>query len=600
MRKKLLFFMIFLMLFISSSSRISINARQSDSSISTKVTNNINNNDFDNLEEIYILIKFDYNGRNSVFVANEKNQSLSKTDYREKLSRFFEKRNTKYLEKLGLDDYKTSVSSFSVFSTVQGFNTIDDLYDAVSILEESNLVEAIWINHDEIHVSGPPSGPCILDANGNCIFDPEPPPAERYLQYDNYPNDTQYTGDNIKIGVLDTGVFDTSNPNFAETTAMVVHDTYSSPDETDHPERVASVLGGIYGVAPDADIYYSDVNSPDKPGYTEIEKLLHVGVDIINMSIGNGNCAFGTVVEDGAQEYLDNIVNTTGVILVAATGNWGQSRYSNSTVCSPANSTNVISVGAIGTNGVPAVFTNFTNATGSDSNPVISAVGVDREIEGWSELQDGTSFSSPAVAGTVALLLEKHGNLNTYNIITILTATANNNVIDTGDQTIPLIALYQINGQVVWALTGEEKIHSNAYDSSMGVNPMTGAGALDIEAALNYDGPIITTTFTGYSANTSTQIDTIYLESGDEFIISLAWNRETSIVNDIIFLEDLVNMQLQIYDSNNLLVAETTKIDSLMKIIRYYVQSTGTYTIKLYSTDDSFGVDNWSYSYITN
>lgn len=82
---------------------------------------------------------------------------------------------------------------------------------------------------------------------------------------------------------------------------------------------MASVLGGWYGYAPKAEIYYVDVNSDC--GYTGIEKLIDVGYSIINMSISLNSCYNNGEYDTGLEGYLDYIYISTKVIMVAAAGN---------------------------------------------------------------------------------------------------------------------------------------------------------------------------------------------------------------------------------------------------------------------------------------
>lgn len=147
-------------------------------------------------------------------------------------------------------------------------------------------------------------------------------PDDRINKYDNFPADTKYTGKDIYIGLLDTGIFDADHSNFGGITAETIYDKYTGNDSSDsahHPTWVASVLGGYYGYASKANIYYVDVNS--ETGYVGIERLITQGCHIINMSISSSSCDNNGEYNTGLEGYLDYIYTSSGIVMIASAGN---------------------------------------------------------------------------------------------------------------------------------------------------------------------------------------------------------------------------------------------------------------------------------------
>lgn len=405
----------------------------------------------------------------------------------------------------------------------------------------------------------------------------------RNIPYDNFPNGTSYTGDNVRIGIFDIGIFDLAHPNFEGITVQNVTSDYNGnyPSNKNHPTLVASVLGGKYGIANKADLFFADFNADD--GFPTIERLLDVNVDVINMSIAYGGTGYANTFDYSIFKYLESIIYSTDVIMVGATGN--DLIYSEATanVAQPANTTSVISVGSIRQDGTPSNFSNyrrFNSIDVSKSKPEIVAVGENRNVNGFGSLS-GTSFSAPAVTETIALLIEKYGNLiNSQTAMAVLTATTSDDVDKS--QTI-------IDGEVV---TNYRKTGGYLYER-------TGAGRLDIMKALNYPS-------TNLRANITKEnlLKTLYLEKGDSITISFTWNRTfhpydwhiNNIDRDSITLVKFQNADLYL-KFNGVNVASSKYRYTNIQFIRYTIPTTGTYSIYTTGAESAQVGSEFNYAY---
>ena len=128
----------------------------------------------------------------------------------------------------------------------------------------------------------------------------------------------------------------------------------------------------------------------------------------INYCINNDcdiiNCSIAGPHEPVLEEAVNRAANND-IMIVASSGNGGYG-----TINYPATYRNVISVGAIDKNYQIPCF--------SSDNPLVDLLAPGDNLtlpaKGHSVVDSGTSFSSPLVAGALALLKEKFINDNNY------------------------------------------------------------------------------------------------------------------------------------------------------------------------------------------
>ena len=166
-----------------------------------------------------------------------------------------------------------------------------------------------------------------------------------------FPKQLGFTGDGIKIGIVDTGINlehpDFFNPDetsrFLKGYDFVDYDT-TPLDTNGHGTQVAGIIGAdgqLKGIAPGAEIFSYRVSSdgesvPSDLIIKAINQAVEDKVDIINISLGVN------MTHNKIDRAVNNAINQ-GIVVVAAAGNSGPDA---STIGSPASNPNAITVGA--------------------------------------------------------------------------------------------------------------------------------------------------------------------------------------------------------------------------------------------------------------
>lgn len=214
----------------------------------------------------------------------------------------------------------------------------------------------------------------------------------------------------VLVAIVDSGV-DVAHPDLSAKIAGAYNaDTGTSTvtDVNGHGTFVAGVAAaatdnatGIAGAGFNSRLLAVKVDDPQGNISTDTEAdgivwAVDNGADVINISLGGSIDA----TEQAAVEYAID----EGVVVVASAGNENTNEPSY-----PAAYTDVIAVGAT-TGTTRSVFSNYgswvdVGAPGTDIKSTTPTAGsVIWETNGY-DVGDGTSFSSPMVAGQVALML---------------------------------------------------------------------------------------------------------------------------------------------------------------------------------------------------
>jgi len=269
-------------------------------------------------------------------------------------------------------------------------------------------------------------------------------------------HDNGYTGTGIRIAVIDAGFFNAdlmvafdsirqSNRilgtwDFVEGEANVYDDDW-------HGSMVLSTIasnvpGEIIGTAPGASYYL--LRSEDAPTEYIIEEYNwasaaeyadSAGADIINSSLGY------TEFDDPAQNhtYLQLDGNTTpvsiaadiaasrGMIVCNSAGNEGNSAWFH--ISAPADADSILAVGAVDDLSVYAQFSGKGPSADGRVKPNVAAQGAQTVVADPFTTTgvftaNGTSFSSPLIAGMTATLWQCHPSATNMQIISAIQQSA--------------------------------------------------------------------------------------------------------------------------------------------------------------------------------
>ncbi|MDD2371561.1 MAG: S8 family peptidase, partial [Firmicutes bacterium] len=240
-----------------------------------------------------------------------------------------------------------------------------------------------------------------------------------------------YTGDGVKVAVLDSGIKTHSDliiKGGVDLVPNTIDGVTSYSDTFGHGTFVAGIISGLnntigfVGVAPDADLYavkvfYNGITDLDLI-LSGIDWCIDNNMDIVNMSFGSPN-------DSPTYKAMIQSAYANGLILVAATGNDDNGLHNTDTVNYPAKYDEVIGVGATDESNEIASFSS------SGSGVEVSGPGVEvvsTNIANSYSIGSGTSFATPYTAGVLALYKEKHPTATNVEIRQMLI----DNTIDLG------------------------------------------------------------------------------------------------------------------------------------------------------------------------
>lgn len=220
--------------------------------------------------------------------------------------------------------------------------------------------------------------------------------------------DEGFTGENIKVAVIDTGIAPHPDLEIVGGVSTVDY-TDSWVDDNGHGTLVAGTIAakhsdnGISGVAPGVKLYA--VKALDENGDGTLQSVLDAidwaidhHMDIINLSLG-------TTVDVPSLHEMVTKANNREIIVVGASGNSGSPEGIESNVNYPAKYDSVIAIAAVNQNLRRSSF----SSTGSEVE--FSAPGdpiINTYLDGQYGVASGTSFAAPHVSGMLALLKQMH------------------------------------------------------------------------------------------------------------------------------------------------------------------------------------------------
>jgi hypothetical protein len=243
------------------------------------------------------------------------------------------------------------------------------------------------------------------------------------------------------------------------------------------------------GIAPDANLVALRVGNADDITDARIEKALqwviahHAdaayganGITVVNLSLGSGAYSKTTTANSQLSDEFAQLA-ALNIFVTAASGNNGTTQ--GGTVSYPAADPNVFSVGSISAANQISSFTQRGNqvldllAPGEDVTTT--------KLGGGYSTVDGTSFSSPLVAGVVALLRQAASSLNVKDLASVLRTSSTTQYDGDGDAgettkeiyaqlnivaAITLASSLNADGDLDYILGGKNSTFDSAYDTS--------------------------------------------------------------------------------------------------------------------------------------
>jgi hypothetical protein len=260
-----------------------------------------------------------------------------------------------------------------------------------------------------------------------------------------------YTGQGIRIAVLDTGFFLAHGAlahlnviaewDFINNDGVTSDQTHDTEGQMAHGTSSLGILasywpGTTMGVAWDAEYILAkterlmdEVEAEEDDYVAALEWADGLGVDVVSSSLGyfywydredmDGDTAVTTKAVD--------IAASRGILVVTAAGNEGNSSWS--TIIAPADADSAIAVGMVDLLGVITEASSRGPTYDGRIKPDVVAQGHLVATLNWQSptapaAGSGTSAATPLVAGAAALALQKHPDWSPIEVRDALRATA--------------------------------------------------------------------------------------------------------------------------------------------------------------------------------
>lgn len=262
-----------------------------------------------------------------------------------------------------------------------------------------------------------------------------------------------FTGEGMIIAILDSGFPGwASNPAFTHVidddrllgTFDFVSRTTNVTGTGSHGVKTSSDIAGFIenefvGTAPNASFYlfrteYGPDENPREEAWwvAALERADSLGVDVINTSLGyqdydNPNYDHSYEDLDGQTTFAArgaNIALEKGMLLVTSAGNDGNGF---GTVGTPGDAVGIFTVGAVNSEGEYVSFSSRGPTVDGRVKPDVMAQGADAAVvaqNGNVVFNNGTSFSSPILAGAITCLWQSRPEIKNFKVMRVVRETA--------------------------------------------------------------------------------------------------------------------------------------------------------------------------------
>jgi hypothetical protein len=320
--------------------------------------------------------------------------------------------------------------------------------------------------------------------------------TQAHMLATDYLHDLGFRGEGMVIAVLDAGFYNVNSLDifdslFANNQILGTKD-FVNPGASvyiagTHGMSVLSTMGGnipgqLIGTAPKANYYL--LHTEDGASEFPIEEdnwvcgaeyADSVGADVINSSLGYTN--FDNT--DWSHTYADmdgehcrsslgaTIAASKGILVVNSAGNSGNDAWNY--IGAPADADSILTVGAVNDLGSYAYFSSNGPSYDQRVKPNVCAMGegtIVANSTGGVQPGNGTSFSSPVMAGSAACLWQANPNMTNMEIINVLQQSADHylNPDTLYGYGIPNLAAAHL-------ILGGKQIHNFDVENQINVSP---------------------------------------------------------------------------------------------------------------------------------
>ncbi|MCK9611487.1 MAG: S8 family serine peptidase [Bacteroidales bacterium] len=270
-----------------------------------------------------------------------------------------------------------------------------------------------------------------------------------------YLHEQNYRGENMVIAVLDAGFFNVNSLRAFDSlwhngqilgTKDFVEPGGDVFQRSTHGMMVLSIMGGnipgeLIGTAPKAKYWLLRSEDSDSEYPIEEDNWVvaaefadSVGADIINSSLGytdfyydDWSYTYQNMDGQTARSTLGaKMASSRGILVVNSAGNSGNNDWFY--IGAPADAENIITVGAVNSKGNISNFSSRGPTADGRLKPTVCAMGEGTYVSSSSgsiTSGNGTSFSSPVIAGSMACLWQANPNKTNLQIIEAVIASGN-------------------------------------------------------------------------------------------------------------------------------------------------------------------------------
>lgn len=392
------------------------------------------------------------------------------------------------------------------------------------------------------------------------------------IQADYTRNTLGFDGYGVKVGIYDGG----NIASHSELSSSQITNIYPNGTTSQHATKVARIICGSNGVAPNAQVFATYVTE-ESTKMIEVERLINQGVSVINYSKGTTRGSSGYYTD--YEKWIDHVAYQHKVTIVKSAGNGGVG----SDVTIPGLAYNVITVGGTDTK----LTNNRSDDTMYNVEPDKGSASANGGTLGcakpdflapavmWSGGTEdrGTSFAAPMVTGLIAQMIEYKPTIatNPALIKAILTVSTDKKVLPGGNSAV----------SEEWAGT---------------ITAQQGAGQVNAKNAMSTLGKNRYATGTMSSGTIS---KTFTVSSSDSWIrYSVAWTRRNTISSSHTGGDYITavspNLKLQVYNPSNTSMGLSNISTSSVELVHFTVGTTGSHTAKITRMDS--GTNTFDYA----